>query len=127
MDPKRQELLFQLNKNHFKKQNLKSITIDIDGSALPVDGHQENAEKGYCPEEHGNRCFQMLVAVYDQTETVLSEKTYPGNTKFRRLRFILFTAIATFPRHARKRLLNLTFLRITPWKFKFIMDRVWAY
>ena len=322
MDSERQELLFRLNEDHFKKQNLKSITVDIDGSALPVDGHQEGAEKGYCPEEQGSRCFQTLVAICDQTETTLSEKTWPGNTKWgaeeaiafskpvldrfcpqlekiilrldagfyadalidflesydnvtyligrpqhewlktkltkleykdyhhskreyavfsyaeglngqwryyyvertkkepgaqtelfesdeyvyrvivsnesrqphvmfrvynkrgrvekhleelknqyalgkmvscdftvtkalvwlsfltftligilrhaafrremakyrlRRLRFILFTAIATFPTHARKRMLNLTFSRITPWKFKFIMDRVWAY
>lgn len=82
MDYERQELLFQLNENHFKKRNIRSITIDIDGSALPVDGHQEGAEKGYCPEEIGSRCFQTLTAICDPTETTLSEQTYPGNTKW---------------------------------------------
>jgi hypothetical protein len=82
MDHERQEILFQLNENHFEKQGLKSITIDIDGSALPVDGHQECAEKGYCPEEIGSRCLQTLTAICDQTETTLAEQTYPGNTKW---------------------------------------------
>ena len=82
MDHERQELLFRINENHFKKRNIQSITIDIDGSALPVDGHQEGAEKGYCPEETGSRCFQTLTAICDQTETTLAEQTYPGNTKW---------------------------------------------
>ena len=47
--------------------------------------------------------------------------------RLRRLRYILFTAIATLPKHARERVLNLSFPRLTPWKFKFIMERVWAY
>ena len=78
----REELLFRLNEEHFKKTQLKTITIDVDASALPVDGHQENAEKGYCPEEPGSRCFQTLTAICDQTETTLKEQTYPGNTKW---------------------------------------------
>ena len=82
MDDKRQELLFRLNEDYFKKREIKTITIDVDGSALPVDGHQENAKKGYCPEEPGSRCFQTLTAICDQTETALAEKTYPGNTKW---------------------------------------------
>jgi len=81
-DIERQELLFRLNEIHFQKRKIKAITIDVDGSSLPVDGHQEGAEKGYCPEEPGSRCFQTLAAICDQTETVLAERTYPGNTKW---------------------------------------------
>jgi hypothetical protein len=90
MDHERQELLFQLNETHFKKRCIRSITIDIDGSALPVDGHQEGAEKGYCPEEMGSRCFQTLTAICDQTETTLAEQTYPGNTKWNTDEIITF-------------------------------------
>jgi hypothetical protein len=82
MNDQRRELLFRLHEDFFCKQNIRSITIDIDGSALPVDGHQESAEKGYCPTEPGSRCFQALMAICDQTETVLAEQTDPGNTKW---------------------------------------------
>ena len=58
-DNERQELLFRLNELIFDKLNIRSLTIDIDGTAVPVDGHQEGAVKGYCPEELGSRCFQL--------------------------------------------------------------------
>ena len=80
MDVARRELLFQLNELLFEHLKLKTITIDIDGTALPVEGHQENAKKGYCPEAPGNRCFQSLSANCDETETTLLEETRPGNT-----------------------------------------------
>ena len=80
MDNQRRELLLRLHEDFFRKQNICSITIDIDGSALPVDGHQQFAEKGYCPSEVGSRCFQTLTAICDQTETTLAEQTCPGNT-----------------------------------------------
>jgi hypothetical protein len=38
-DEERAELLFRLNEQLFVKLKLKSITIDLDGTALPVDGH----------------------------------------------------------------------------------------
>jgi hypothetical protein len=76
----RTELLFQLNELLFDKLGLKSITIDIDGTAIPVDGQQQNAEKGYCPQEPGSRCFQSLTAICDETETTIAEETRPGNT-----------------------------------------------
>lgn len=79
MDVARREMLFQLNELLYKRLKLKTITIDIDGTALPVEGHQENAEKGYCPEAPGNRCFQSLSANCDETETTLLEETRPGN------------------------------------------------
>jgi hypothetical protein len=79
-DPERQELLFRLHEQHFQRLGIKEMTIDIDGAALPVDGHQEGAEKGYCPEEPGSRCFQSLSAICDETETVLAEELRPGNT-----------------------------------------------
>lgn len=79
-DQERQEILFQLNEMLFKKLKLRSLTIDIDATALPVDGHQQGAEKGYCPSEPGSRCFQSLKAICDETETVIAQQTFPGNT-----------------------------------------------
>ena len=80
MDESRREILFKLNDKLFNYLKLKTITIDIDGTAIAVEGHQENAEKGYCPEAPGNRCFQSLAAVCDETETALLEETKPGET-----------------------------------------------
>ncbi len=80
MDDQRRELLFLLNETLFKRQNIKKITIDVDGTALPVDGHQEGAEVGYCPADQGSRCLQSLSAICDDTQTVLAEETRPGNT-----------------------------------------------
>lgn len=79
-DTKRQELLFQLNEMLFEKHNINSITLDIDGTAAPVDGHQQGAEKGYCPQELGSRCFQSLNAICDETETAIAEQTRSGET-----------------------------------------------
>ncbi len=79
-EQQRQELLFRLNERHFRRFGLSKITIDIDGTALPVDGHQQGAEVGYCPEEQGSRCYQSLSAICDETETTLAEELRPGNT-----------------------------------------------
>lgn len=79
-DNARTELLLQLNEMLFEKTAIRSIIIDIDGTALPVDGHQECAEKGYCPAEQGSRCFQSVKAICDSTETVIAEKTMTGNS-----------------------------------------------
>ena len=79
-DHERQEFLFRLNELLFEKHNIKSITIDIDGTATPVDGHQQGAEKGYCPQEIGSRCFQSLNAICDETETTIAEQTRSGET-----------------------------------------------
>lgn len=78
-DQSRAEMLLRLNERLFEKLNLNSITIDIDGTALPVDGHQEGAEKGYCPAEPGSRCFQSVKAICAETETVVAAWTLPGN------------------------------------------------
>ena len=80
-DTARQELLFKLNESFFRTRHLTEITLDVDTTALPVDGHQECAEKGYCPAEPGSRCFQSLSAICDQTETTVAEQTLPGNSK----------------------------------------------
>lgn len=80
MDDQRRELLFVLNESFFKRNNINKITIDIDGTALPVDGHQEGAEFGYCPADQSSRCLQSLSAVCDDPQTVLAEETRPGNT-----------------------------------------------
>lgn len=80
MDEARQELLFRLNELLFRHLKLKTITIDIDGTALSVDGKQENAERGYCPEDPGSRCFQSLSVNCAETDTTLLEQTHPGST-----------------------------------------------
>ena len=77
-DKSREEMLFSLNELLFDKLKITSLTIDVDGTALPVDGHQEGANKGYCPVEPGNRCFQSVKAICDETETVVAEKTMTG-------------------------------------------------
>jgi len=77
-DIKRAKLLLSLNELLFDKSHITSITIDIDGTALPVDGHQEGAKKGYCPVEPGSRCFQSVKAICDETETIIAEKTMTG-------------------------------------------------
>ncbi len=79
-DQERQELLFQLNELLFDKLQIRAITIDVDGTATPVDGHQESAEKGYCPAEPGSRCFQSLAAFCDETQTTIAEQTRSGST-----------------------------------------------
>ena len=79
-DDARAELLLELNERLFEKTGIRSIVVDIDGTALPVDGHQEQAKKGYCPAEPGSRCFQSVKAVCDDTETVIARKTMPGNS-----------------------------------------------
>ena len=79
-DAARAELLLQLNETLFDNLNIHSIIVDIDGTALPVDGRQEKAEKGYCPVEQGSRCFQSIKAVCDTTETVIAEKTMSGDS-----------------------------------------------
>ena len=79
-DQQRQELLFRLNENHFHRMHLKDIIIDIDATAMPVDGHQQGAEKGYCPQEPGSRCFQSLSAICDESETTIAEELYTGST-----------------------------------------------
>ena len=77
-DIPRAELILKLNEVLFDKLNITSITVDIDGTALPVDGHQEGAKKGYCQSEPGSRCFQSVKAVCDETETVIAQKTMTG-------------------------------------------------
>jgi len=80
MDQQRQELLFCLNELHFKRLRIRNITIDIDGTALPVEGHQQGTDRGYCPEEPGNRCLQSLCAICDETETTIAEELRGGKT-----------------------------------------------
>ncbi len=80
MDDQRRELLFRLNESLFKRKNIKKIVIDVDGTAVPVDGHQEGAEFGHCPADQESRCIQSLSAICDDTQTTLAEETRHGNT-----------------------------------------------
>ncbi|MBD3342379.1 MAG: hypothetical protein GF353_24980, partial [Candidatus Lokiarchaeota archaeon] len=47
--------------------------------------------------------------------------------RLRRLRFILFTAIGYYVVHARKKVYKLALTTISPRRFKFLMQRVWAF
>ena len=76
----RQELLFRLNEKLLKRTGTKTMTIDMDGTATPVEGHQTNAKKGYCPEAPGSRCFQHLLVLCDEMDSPLAIETRPGNT-----------------------------------------------
>jgi hypothetical protein len=82
-DNARDELLLQLNETLFDKSNIHSITVDIDGAALPVDGYQKVAAKGCCPAERGSRCFQSVKAVCNAAEMVIAEKTMSGDRHLR--------------------------------------------
>jgi hypothetical protein len=56
-------MLRKINFNVFeklqKKSKLKLITIDIDSSVVNVEGHQEDAAKGYNPKRSRNRCYNI--------------------------------------------------------------------
>ena len=80
LDLEREEFLFRLNEKLLYFVKPKIIIIDIDGTATPVEGHQEGAEKGYCPASPGSRCFQHLIATWDEMKTTLAIETRPGNT-----------------------------------------------
>ncbi|MBN2542086.1 transposase [bacterium] len=74
----RQEFLFRINEVLLNNTKPESMTIDVDGTATKVEGHQENACKGYCPESPGDRCFQHLIISWDDMDTVLSIDTRGG-------------------------------------------------
>jgi hypothetical protein len=76
----RREFLFRLNEKLLRYSGFKKMTIDIDGTATPVEGHQTNALKGYCPESPGSRCFQHLLVSWDDMGSPLAIETRPGNT-----------------------------------------------
>lgn len=80
LNSERREFLFRLNEYLLSKLRLEWMTIDMDGTATSVEGHQEFAEKGYCPESIGSRCFQHRIISCDETGTVLLVDTYPGDT-----------------------------------------------
>lgn len=74
----RQEFLYRINEVLLNNTKPESMTIDVDGTATKVEGHQENACKGYCPESPGDRCFQHLIISWDEMDTVLSIDTRGG-------------------------------------------------
>jgi hypothetical protein len=75
----RAALLLKLNEVLFEKLDNTSITVDIGGTAPPVDGHQAGANKGYCPAELGSHCLQSVKAICDETEAVSAEKSMTGD------------------------------------------------
>ena len=80
LNSERRELLFQLNELLISKYKPATMTIDMDGTSTSVEGHQEYAEKGYCPENIGSRCFQHRIISWHEMGMILSIETYPGNT-----------------------------------------------
>ena len=52
---------FKVFEKPFSKHKLKSITIDIDGSVINVEGHQEGTAKGYYPKKLSNHCYNIQV------------------------------------------------------------------
>ena len=57
----------------------KSITVDIDATALPVWGSQEGTAKGYCPSRRGARTYQPNLAMDAKTGLSLLGALRPGN------------------------------------------------
>jgi len=55
------------------------MTIDIDGTASEVHGHQSMARRGYSPSGSKGRCFQHLLVSWDEMNSPLFIETMPGN------------------------------------------------
>jgi hypothetical protein len=62
------------------KNKLKSITIDIDCSMVNVEGHQEEAGKGYNPKKPGNHCYNIQFSFCDEIKAYLTGYVRSGDT-----------------------------------------------
>jgi len=74
------EINFKVFKKLLSKSKLSSITIDIDSSAINVEGHQEGATKGYNPKKPGNRCYNIQFAFCDELKAYVTGFVRSGNT-----------------------------------------------
>ena len=78
-DEKR-EFLFRLNDLLLKESGAKHMTIDIDGTATMVSGHQSKATKGYNHVDKSSRCFQHVLVSWDEMDSPLYIETREGST-----------------------------------------------
>jgi len=69
-----------LAKKAIKKAKLKHITVDIDSSVKNVEGHQEGAEKGYNPENKGNKCYNIQFAFCEEIKVFVGGYLRSGDT-----------------------------------------------
>ena len=76
----RDEFLFQLNELLLQHSKVSHMTIEIDGTASKVEGHQTGARKGYIPGHQGKRCFQHILVSWDEMDSPLYMETRSGNT-----------------------------------------------
>lgn len=70
----------KLAKKAIKKANLRQITIDIDSSVKNVEGNQEGAEKGYNPENKGNKCYNIQFAFCEEIKVFVGGYLRSGDT-----------------------------------------------
>ncbi len=71
---------FKVFKKLLPKSKSMSITIDIDSSAINVEGHQEGATKGYNPKKPGNRCYNIQFAFCYELKAHVAGFVRSGNT-----------------------------------------------
>jgi len=76
---KRKEFLFRLNELLLKQVSPNQMTIDIDGTASVVSGHQSNATLGYNQVSKSSRCFQHILVSWDEVGSPLYVDTRAGN------------------------------------------------
>ena len=74
------EINFKVFKKLLKKSKLTSITIDIDSSVINVEGHQEDAAKGYNPKKLGNLCYNIQFTFCDELKAYITGFVRSGNT-----------------------------------------------
>ena len=74
------DINFKIFKKLLSKNNLTSITIDIDSSVINVEDHQEGATKGYNPKTLGNRCYNIQFAFCDELKAYVTGFVRSGNT-----------------------------------------------
>ena len=66
------EINFQVFRKLLRKKKINSIIIDIDGSVVNLEGHQEGAIKGYNPKKLGNNCYNIQFVFCDEIKAYLT-------------------------------------------------------
>jgi hypothetical protein len=75
----KEKFLLELNDILLKHSRAKHMTIDIDGTASEVHGHQSMARRGYTSSGSSQRCFQHLLVSWDEMNSPLYVETRAGN------------------------------------------------
>jgi hypothetical protein len=73
------EINFKIFRKLLRKSKIKSITIDIDGSVVNVEGYQEGVVKGYNPKKLGNSCYNLQFAFCDELKAYITGFVRSGN------------------------------------------------